>query len=693
MKAVFQPLSLRARVSISGSLEEPLEARVLEGVLALRFKAGEARLSRREFAGGFVVVVEGSGKSTPEGLAASVEVELPAYERALVFHHTYDPPGYMGGVDEPYSYPRVEEVGEHMVSPWTFPWHTGNLGELPRSVKASQVLLKTEGGYAFLLAAPSKGYVSYFTQPTARALTLVATSTVEGNWEDLPLFAYAEAGDPYGAVEKAYAGLASHLGRTCSLRVAKSFPRSLAYLGWCTWNAFWRDVNEEKVLSAVEQLRRQVPVAMVLLDDGWMTEREGALRSLSEDASKFPGGLKRLIERLKGAGVKSFGVWLTLNGYWNGVDPESPLAEAFREELADACGQLAPKPGRAFRFYSEWFKRLRESGVDFVKVDNQYSLSTVYSGCYAVEEASSALHADLESAAALHGLDVLNCMSLNPEHFFNWYRSSVVRASIDYSVPPTPSRSKLHIYFNAYNSIWLSQLAWPDWDMFQSYDPLAALHAVARAVSGGPVYFTDEPGMTRPEVLKPLAFSDGRLPLLDAPARPTPDVVMRDPYNERVALKLHNRLTVEGWGAFHLLAALNIYRREESVEYEFKPADLGLEGGEAVVYEYFTGSLSVVEPREAVAGSLEPGSARLFVVTRLAEGLALIGSRSLYVMPAIFTRVSKSAEGLTVHLRALEPFLLYLEEPAYADGTPLEAGLREVRPQKAEVTLRVRGTA
>jgi len=52
-----------------------------------------------------------------------------------------------------------------------------------------------------------------------------------------------------------------------------------------------------------------------------------------------------------------------------------------------------------------------------------------------------------------------------------------------------------HIFCNAHNSLFTKHLnVLPDWDMFQTSHAWAGFHAAARAVSGGPIYITDEPG-------------------------------------------------------------------------------------------------------------------------------------------------------------------------------------------------------
>ncbi len=575
-----------------------------------------------------------------------------------------------------------------MVSPWTFPWHAKSLDEMPPSLKISQLLLEVEEGYVFLLAVPSKGFAPYFTKPKGASLELVVTAGIKNNWRDLPLLAYATSDDPYTAVETVYEAVASYLGRACSLRTRKKFPDALGFLGWCTWNAFWRNLDEQRIVDGAREIMAKAPVRMVLIDDGWMTEENGMLKDFGEDRQKFPRGLAGVVESLKRNGVRSVGLWLTLNGYWNGVDPKSKLAESYRDELVEVGGQLAPNPENAYGFYIDWFKSIRAKGFDFVKVDNQYAVSTVYAESYPVELASRKLHEAVEAAAALCGLEVLNCMSLNPEHFFNWYRSSVVRASIDYSVPHSVSRSKLHIYFNAYNSIWLSQLAWPDWDMFQSYDPLALAHAVARALSGGPIYVTDEPGKTRSEVLSPLAFRDGRIPRLDGVGRPTRDTVMLDPYNEKVALKLENKLTIPGLGTYSLLGVFNIYKGHEDIEYSFKPVDLGVKDSEVVVYEFFTNTARKVSSLEEVRGVLEPDGVHLYVIAPLKRGVGVLGTRELYITPAVVDYAEDIEGGMAVHLRELRPIMLYLERGVLVNGEELTPGFHEIYPMRTVLGIK-----
>ena len=47
-------------------------------------------------------------------------------------------------------------------------------------------------------------------------------------------------------------------------------------------------------------------------------------------------------------------------------------------------------------------------------------------------------------------------------------------------------RMQVHLVNVAYNSIFIGEIALPDWDMFHSKHEVAALHAAARAVGGRP---------------------------------------------------------------------------------------------------------------------------------------------------------------------------------------------------------------
>ena len=91
--------------------------------------------------------------------------------------------------------------------------------------------------------------------------------------------------------------------------------------------------------------------------------------------------------------------------------------------------------------------------------------------------------------------------------------------------------------------------------MFHSAHPAAALHAAARAVSGGPVYVSDRPGRHDFGLLRRLVLPDGSVLRCAQPGRPTPDCLFADPQRDGAsALKVRLRLAATApLGAWLLL--------------------------------------------------------------------------------------------------------------------------------------------
>lgn len=113
-----------------------------------------------------------------------------------------------------------------------------------------------------------------------------------------------------------------------------------------------------------------------------------------------------------------------------------------------------------------------------------------------------------------------------------------VQASDDF-YPKESASSHPHIAACAYNSLFLSVICQPDWDMFQSKHPVAHMHACARAVSGGAVYVSDKVGRHDFDVLRQLVLRDGSVLRSKRPGLPTTDCIFRDPLRDKVsALKV-----------------------------------------------------------------------------------------------------------------------------------------------------------
>jgi alpha-galactosidase len=88
-------------------------------------------------------------------------------------------------------------------------------------------------------------------------------------------------------------------------------------LGYCTWNAFGKELTMEKLQMAIESLKiHDIPIGYLLLDDGWQrVSSTDQLVDFDACSDKFPDGLKRSISQLKLAypAIQSIGVWHVCN--------------------------------------------------------------------------------------------------------------------------------------------------------------------------------------------------------------------------------------------------------------------------------------------------------------------------------------------------------------------------------------------
>ncbi|HEX8686246.1 MAG TPA: Sip1-related alpha-galactosidase [Pyrinomonadaceae bacterium] len=512
----------------------------------------------------------------------------------------------------------------------------------------------------------------------------------------VPLFAYSSAGDPYRLTRETYRAAFAATAQRGRLRWEKGYPEIFRGLGWCSWNAYGHGVSEEKILASVRSFRdKGVRLGFVLVDDGWLSVKNDRLTGFGADASKFPGGLGGLSRALRADyAVPHVGVWHTFQGYWSGVDRDSAIGRAHpllrgqdEKSLPD------PREGRGESFYAEWYRNLKDWGYDFVKVDGQANNVRFTDGLMPLFDSGGGSQRNLEGAAVKFfsdapgaaapagapGLGVINCMEMTLENVYNWRDSNVARNSDDYQ-PDVEQNYADHVYQNAYNAFWLANFAYPDWDMFQSHDPRAEFHAAARAASGGPVYVTDEPGKERAEVLRPLAFDDGRLLMTDEPGQVTRDTLLRDAALEPVPLKVFGRVTRPGLAA-GVVAAFNVNKSAASVTGELRATDVeGLPaaasgGARVAVYRRSDGRAFVLGGgARSLPLELDGGAFDFFTLAPVEGGCAVFGLLDKYVGPAAVVSLGRGDGSLEVRLREGGDFGAWLERApsrVELDGRPL----------------------
>ncbi|ESR34146.1 hypothetical protein CICLE_v10004399mg [Citrus x clementina] len=396
--------------------------------------------------------------------------------------------------------------------------------------------------------------------------------------------------NPFDLVKESMKMLETHLG-TFSIRETKQLPGMLDWFGWCTWDAFYQEVNPQGIKDGLKSLSEGgTPAKFLIIDDGWQdTTNEfqiegepfaegsqfgGRLASIKEnnkfrgttgDDQKETSGLKDFVLDIKkNFCLKYVYVWHALMGYWGGLvlnssgtkmyNPEmkypvqSPGNLANMRDLSIDCMEMekygirAIDPDKISQFYDDLHKYLVSQGVDGVKVDVQNILETICSGLGSRVSLTRQFQQALEESIATNFKDnsIICCMAQNTDSIFHSKRSAITRASDDY-YPKNPRTQTLHIAAVAFNSIFLGEVVVPDWDMFYSQHCAAEFHAVARAVGGCGVYVSDKPGKHDFKILKRLVLADGSVLRAKYPGRPSRDCLFNDPVMDgKSLLKIWN---------------------------------------------------------------------------------------------------------------------------------------------------------
>ncbi|XVE56686.1 hypothetical protein DITRI_Ditri04bG0030600 [Diplodiscus trichospermus] len=402
---------------------------------------------------------------------------------------------------------------------------------------------------------------------------------------------FVNSGDnPFELIKNSIKILEKHKG-TFSHIENKKIPAHLDWFGWCTWDAFYTDVNPQGIKEGLQSLSDGgCSPKFLIIDDGWQDtinefRKEGepliegtqfATRLVDiKENSKFKSSdagcndLHEFIGMIKGKyGLKYVYVWHALTGYWGGVLPSSETMKKYnpkivypvqspgnignvRDIIPDSLekygvGIIAPK--KIFDFYNDLHSYLSCSGVDGVKVDAQNMIETLGSGYGGRVALTRQYQQALEQSTSRNFKDnnLICCMSLNSDSIYSSKTSAVARASEDF-MPREPTLQTLHIASVAFNGLLLGEIAVPDWDMFQSKHETAEFHGVARAIGGCAVYVSDKPGNHDFKILRRLVLPDGSVLRARHAGRPTRDCLFRDPVMDgKSLLKIWNLNKLSG---------------------------------------------------------------------------------------------------------------------------------------------------
>ena len=543
---------------------------------------------------------------------------------------------------------------------WSRPQFGHDLTQVPDRTQGL-IVEKTDGTYAVFLPIVSEAYKCDL-RGSEDGLTAVLFS-----WYDklqdcaAPAFCYACGDDPFALMERCAAVGLEILGRGGKARADRRYPEIFEYLGWCSWDAMQIRVNEAGLVEKCREFaEKNIPVRWSILDDMWAEVRpfrdaeyesfgdmcqlmhSSPLYAFEADLCRFPDGLAHCIGEMHKYGM-TVGMWHPVTGYWRGIDPDSPLFTEIRDLLIqrpDGRWIPSPEPGKMYLFYLKFHDFLKSCGADFVKIDFQSCMRAHYRGLEPIGRTAKTLSNAIEASVGLHFDNALiNCMGMASENMWNRMSTNISRCSDDFK-PEDRAWFKKHILQCAYNSFVQGQFHTCDWDMWWTDDGQAVKNSVLRAISGGPIYVSDQIGRSRAEILRPLILDDGRILRCDRPAMPAKADLARDPEHSGTAFLVQNTCD---HGRCGVVAAFDLSAEDTAVSGGFTPADVvGLESAaQYAVYEYFTGACTVMDSTDVYRFTLEnQDDFRLYILVPYVNGTAVIGIVDKMIAPLTVTRIT-----------------------------------------------------
>ncbi len=127
---------------------------------------------------------------------------------------------------------------------WTSPAFVEKFQEIPDYTQVA--FLKFKDRCSCLVLMAGREFKTYMTKGTEDEICLEMTSHLGvQKFVEEPLYVLAEATALPEAIHKAFAWIAGYKG--IRMREERRVPEMFRYLGWCSWDACYTDVTEEKI--------------------------------------------------------------------------------------------------------------------------------------------------------------------------------------------------------------------------------------------------------------------------------------------------------------------------------------------------------------------------------------------------------------------------------------------------------------
>jgi len=494
---------------------------------------------------------------------------------------------------------------------------------------------------------------------------------------NVPLLAWYESKNVYVAIAKTWelAITNNKVNAAARLREEKKYPEPLNYLGWCTWEQYRKKIDEGILVSAIDKIEDSgVPVRWFLIDDGHQDDERRLLKSFVPNKIKFPNGWDPIVSRKKDDAIKWMGIWHGFLSHWDGVHVAHKMKELEPVLMPnpDRKNGLLPKDdmNSSTAFYDYLVTTIKDQGFDFMKTDNVSRSTLEYTGLPNASKAQRQNVLALEEACYEQGMGLMNCSAQNTIDMLNASNSATMRTSPDYQKHNLPT-SKSQILQSVFNVAWLGQTLWPDHDMFHSSDhEVGEAMSVTKAMSGGPIYLSDDPADFNKDFIMPLCYTDGLLIRPEAPAVPLPESLFNDAlYETRNAYKtiapLKNKACAITAYNLSITATGSLVGTIDQEDYTHAPSMMQPYKG---FWEVPNEGLAIYDWKEQKGQKLDDAGFnfkidgfgyQLFLLAPIRKQWAVIGRPDKYLSPSTVEILDTSTDTLVLQVKEKGPLVVY----------------------------------
>jgi len=159
-------------------------------------------------------------------------------------------------------------------------------------------------------------------------------------------------------------------------------PKLEPVAGWCSWEAYYRDITEEKILGAADFAAknfRDYGLSYIQVDDGYqevpvVIRKDPPLKDAwLKKTEDFPAGLESLCDNIKSQGLKP-GIWVSVAAQAGDPQEEDTESMLTDDDGKPIAGNWIPRtvdclPTSLDRHIRPLYEGLRECGFQYIKTD------------------------------------------------------------------------------------------------------------------------------------------------------------------------------------------------------------------------------------------------------------------------------------------------------------------------------------